>query len=133
MIHRYYNVNGEGFKEAISIHNKSLVGEAKFWIKVKAHKEGDPNKPVPFKLVVFDAEATSLKITNNFTEDINFIDFGKGFNCLKKPAPAITPNRLLQQLMEATALRFRKSDLVPTSVTLLIITPIITCRVHQAM
>ncbi|MGI6521760.1 MAG: T9SS type A sorting domain-containing protein [Fermentimonas sp.] len=84
MIHRYYNVNGEGFKEAISIHNKSLVGEAKFWIKVKAHKEGDPNKPVPFKLVVFDAEATSLKITNNFTEDINFIDFGKGFQLLEK-------------------------------------------------
>ncbi|MDD3738360.1 MAG: hypothetical protein PHP31_03605 [Lentimicrobiaceae bacterium] len=87
MIHKYYNAGGADFKEAIAIDpgNKILRGEAKFWIKVSAEKAG---QPVPFKLVVFDAEATSLKITNNFTEDINIIDFGKGFQLLEKTGTA---------------------------------------------
>ncbi|MGB4655089.1 MAG: hypothetical protein WBH98_06625 [Bacteroidales bacterium] len=84
MIHRYYNV--PGYSEAIAIdpNNKILRGEAKFWVKVKAHKQGDPTKPVPFRLVIFDAEATSLKINNNYSEDINFYDFGKGFQLLEQ-------------------------------------------------
>lgn len=41
--------------------------------------------PVPFRLVVFDAEATSLSLNNNWSEQIRFTDLsGRGFQSLEK-------------------------------------------------
>ncbi|MGI6343008.1 MAG: BspA family leucine-rich repeat surface protein [Bacteroidales bacterium] len=85
MIKNYYNADGNNFKEVIRVHNNQLYGEAKFEIDVKAEKAG---QPVPFQLVVFDGEATSLDLRNNWNEQIIFTDYGKGFQSLEKTGTA---------------------------------------------
>lgn len=87
MIHKHYNVNGNNFKEVIQVaggslpETQKLYGEASFSVNVKAEKNG---QPVPFQLVVFDAEATTLDLRNNWTEQVKFIDYGRGFQSLEK-------------------------------------------------
>ncbi len=94
MIKNYYNVNGTNFKEAI-YYNKNVVGakplhgEASFKIDVKAHVEGQPDNPVPFQLVVFDAEGSGMEALNNWTGQVKYTDLqGRGFQSLEKTGTA---------------------------------------------
>ncbi len=94
MIKNYYNVNGTNFKEVIYYDKNAegaipLIGEASFKIDVKAHKEGEPDNPVPFQLVVFDAEGSGLEVLNNWTGQVTFTDYsGRGFQSLEKTGTA---------------------------------------------
>lgn len=81
MIHKLYNVNSKQEVICVDGHNE-LVGEAIFTIDVKAEKAG---VPVPFQLVVFDAEASNfMEARNNWPEQIQFKSYGKGFQNLEK-------------------------------------------------
>lgn len=81
MIRGLYNVDSKN--EVIWVKgNSELIGEARFKVEVKAEKN---SIPVPFQLVVFDAEATSLNLRNNWSEQIIFKDIsGFGFESIEK-------------------------------------------------
>jgi len=80
MIYKNYNVTNK--HEVIWVKGSgTLIGEARFKVEVRAEKG---TVPVPFQLVVFDAEATSLTLDNNWPEQIRFMDHGYGFQSLEK-------------------------------------------------